>query len=128
MIERREDEEAGSDTPQGCLSPDTEPQSDTPTPTPTQGPRPGHNNVDRIREQVMDLNPPLDFKAVMCYIEHFKLTFSHFQTPPERSETTQEDANSPNDLHFLKLQLKEVCPSCYTSKFEDVNIKALKLN
>ena len=56
MIERREDEEAGSDTPQGCLSPDTELQSDTPTPTPTHGTKASHNNVDRIREQVTHLH------------------------------------------------------------------------
>ena len=53
LLETREEEEAGSDTPQGCLSPDTELQSDTPTPTPTHGSRVAtHNNVDRIREQV----------------------------------------------------------------------------
>ena len=52
LLERRDEEEEGSDTPQGCLSPDTELQSDTPTPTPTHGTKTSHNNVDRIREQV----------------------------------------------------------------------------
>lgn len=58
LLERRDEEEEGSDTPQGCLSPDTELQSDTPTPTPTHGTKTSHNNVDRIREQVrcFDLN------------------------------------------------------------------------
>ena len=38
------------------------------------------------------------------------MNLSHLQTPPEKLETNQEDANSPNDLQFLKLQLKEVSP------------------
>ena len=51
LLEARDAEE-GSDTPRGCLSPDSELQSDTPTPTPTHGQAASLNNVDRIREKV----------------------------------------------------------------------------
>ena len=70
LLERREEEEEGSDTPQGCLSPDTEIQSDTPTPTPTHGTKTSQNNVDRIREQVRCFN----LNAIWMLFEPSKFT------------------------------------------------------